>query len=179
MPRSPLALLGLSVALLGLAACSNDEAVKKVTVVAPSISESGRLKESAGAFVKRHLQYEVNGEWGRDWDELHPLQQRVITRSQYVYCKEGEFKYRGNETVRVDDTYDNPIDVPGIPAARIMGASVAILSPGETREIGDTNFTDHAVKVEDGWRWILTGRELDVYRRGACLDGTKLTNATS
>jgi hypothetical protein len=170
MPRSLLALVGLSVVLLGLAGCSDNESVK--TVVTPTTSEPVRpSKESAGAFVKRHLEYEVRGEWGRDWDVLHPLHQGVITRSQYVYCREGELRFRGNETVRVEETYDNPIDVPGIPPARIMGASVEILSPGQ--RAGST-FTDHAVKVKDGWRWILDGREVDQYARGKCWDGTKL-----
>jgi hypothetical protein len=174
MPRSLLALVGLLVAVLALAACSNDEAVK--TVVTPTTSESVRpSKETVGAFVKRHLEYEVKGEWGRDWDVLHPLHQGVITRSQYVYCREGELNYKGNETVRVEETYDNPIDVPGIPPARIMRASVEILSPGQ--RAGST-FTDHAVKVKGAWRWILDGTEVDYYARGKCRDGTKLPNAS-
>lgn len=172
MPRTLLALVGLSVAVLALAACSDDEAVK--TVVTPTTSESVRpSKESAGAFVKRHLEYEVKGQWGRDWDVLHPLHQGVITRAQYVYCREGEPGFKDTETVRVVETYDNPIDVPGIPPGRIMGASVEIGTPGKTDGI---SFTDHAVKVKEGWRWILMGREVDHYARGKCLDGTKLPN---
>jgi hypothetical protein len=173
MPRLPLALVGISVVLLALAACSDDGAVKTVTVVTPTSEPARPSKESAAAFVKRHLEYEVRGEWGRDWDVLHPLHQRVITRAQYVYCRDGELWYKGTETVRVVETYDNPIDVPGIPRARIMGASVEIGAPGNAG-----SFTDHAVKVRGGWRWILDGREADQYRHRKCLDGTKLPSAS-
>jgi hypothetical protein len=172
MPKSAIAFVGVSVALLGLGACSDDENVK--IVVTPTTSETVRpAKETADAFVKRHLEYEVKGEWGRDWDVLHPLHQGIITRPQYVYCKEGELNYKGTETVRVVETFDNPIDVPGIPSGRIMGASVEIYTAGKTDGI---SFTDHAVKLRGGWRWILDGREADQYARGECLDGTKLLN---
>jgi hypothetical protein len=168
MPKSAIALVCVSVVLL--AACSDDEKI----VVTPTPSETAHpAKETAGAFVKRHLEYEVRGEWGRDWDVLHPLHQGVITRSQYVYCREGEVNYRGTESVRVVETYDNPIDVPGIPPGRIMGASVEIHTPGKTDGI---SFTDHAAKVRGGWRWILDGKEVDQYARGKCWDGTKLPN---
>jgi hypothetical protein len=171
MPRWLIVIVGLSVALLALAACGNDEA----THIAVTPTPAGSPNESAAAFFKRHVQYGIKGEWRRDWDELHPLHQRLISRSQYDYCQSGEVGYVGDEIVRVTDTYESRNDVLGIPQQKTMAAEIELGRPGAT---GGATYTLQALRVGGRWRWLLFNEAVKAYRRGECLDGTKLPRAS-
>ena len=90
-----------------------------LAVVASGCGGSGVSlpKENVGVFASRILREEIHGQWARQWSELHPGHQRLITRAQYVACSRemGTDIATGNEVFRVLDVRNDPIHVEDIP----------------------------------------------------------------
>ena len=133
--------------------------------------------ENPGVFITRILSEEINGQWSRQWTELHPGHQKLITRSQYVACSRsiGTKIATGREIFKVLAVDNQAIHVRGVPqrTAKLVTINVRQkgASPGLTYRL-------HAVAVGDRWTWILGDRFLDQLARGRCLDGTRLSTTT-
>ena len=133
--------------------------------------------ESPGAFITRILSEEINGQWSRQWTELHPGHQKLITRSQYVTCSRsiGTKIATGKEIFKVLAIDDQAIHVRGVPERTSKLVTINVhqkgTSPGLTYRL-------HAVAVDGRWTWILGNRFLDQLAHGRCLDGTRLTSTT-
>jgi hypothetical protein len=148
-------------ALLGGAAC------------AAALAGCGGSGESAGAFMTRILQDEINGRWAAQWGELHPGHRKLITRAQYVICSEAMATNigTGKEKLTVSSVRDQPIHVRGVPeqTAKLVTIRLAGLA-------GQTPVVYHLHAVRDGgrWTWILGPAFLDALAHGQCLDGLPL-----
>jgi hypothetical protein len=168
---------------MGLTACggSNEVVTVTQTVTGATATEPSEAspEESAGVFTKRHLEYEIAGQFGRAWDELHPVHQKLLTRSQYDSCSRREPPFAGNETIEVKETYDDPIDVPGIPQHESKAITVEVREPFEGGSATKQKATVHAVNVAGGWRWILSEDAADSYRRGECPDGSTMPESST
>jgi hypothetical protein len=134
----------------------------------PTVSQEG-----PGAFVTRILREEISGQWSRQWRDLHPAHQRLITQSQYVVCSRrmGTDFATGDEVFKVIDVKDEPIKVKDVPQRTSKVVAITLREPGS-----DTipTYHLHAVSVSGRWTWILGGRFLSALARGQCLDGSPL-----
>jgi hypothetical protein len=131
-------------------------------------------RENVGIFMTRILREEINGKWAREWSELHPGHQRLITRSQYVACSR-ELRTdigTGAEVFRVLDVRTEAIDVRGIPQRTSKLVTITFHSGGSANPL---TYRLHAVAVNGRWAWILGSGFLSEVARGRCLDGSPLS----
>jgi hypothetical protein len=131
-------------------------------------------KEGVGSFMTRILREEIHGEWSRQWTELHPGHQRLITRAQYVACsREMQTDIAtGAEIFRVLAVQDDPIDIPGVPQRTSKLVTISFHQRGTSS--GGLTYRLHAVAAGGRWTWILGGRFLTAVAHGRCLDGSPL-----
>jgi hypothetical protein len=132
--------------------------------------------ENVGVFMTRILREEIKGQWARQWDELHPGQQRLITRLQYVACSRAlETNIAtGREVFRVLDVRDQPIDVRGVSQRTSKLVTISFHAGGSPSAL---TYQLHAVATQGRWTWILGPRFLKAIARGRCLDGSPLPAA--
>ncbi len=117
-------------------------------------------KETAADFVRRVTVEFSRGQSGRLWDELHPADQALVTRSRFVQCQQNDgFNLK---TFKVLETYNEPFDVAG---KTTPSTAVSIRA---TSEDGETTATMHAVSVNGTWRWILQPADAAAYGKGRC-----------
>jgi hypothetical protein len=129
--------------------------------------------ESAGTFAERILREEINGQWARQWLELHPAHQHLITRSQYVACSRSMATNfgTGSETFRVLAIRTAAVRSEDVPQHTSKLVTVSIHVHGLTNAF---TYHVHAVNVGGRWAWILGNRFLAQIKLGRCLDGTRL-----
>lgn len=135
-------------------------------------ASAGAPKEGVGTFMTRILREEINGQWSKQWSELHPGHQKLITRAQYVACSRtiGTNVATGNEVFHVLAVQDDPIDVQGVPQRTSKLVTISFKVPGVTA----LTYRLHAVDVSGRWAWILGDRFLAAVDKGRCLDGSPL-----
>ena len=133
-------------------------------------------RESAGVFIVRILREEIDGHWGRQWLELHPGHQRLITQGQYVACSRalGTNIATGKEIFRVLMVEDQAIHVRGVPQRTAKLVTINVRQPGQANGL---TYKLHAVAVGAHWTWILGDRFLDELAHGRCLNGSPLTTS--
>src|SRR5579883_1762579 len=81
------------------------------TKVAPQMSAP---KESAGAALKRQFAELAAGQYGREWDELHPAQQALVSRGLFTECS-ARAGLPQIESVTVKQEYSDPLDLTSVP----------------------------------------------------------------
>jgi hypothetical protein len=143
-----------------------------LAAVAAGCGGTAGPSESAGAFMTRILQEEIEGRWAAQWGELHPGHQKLITRAQYVLCSEamGTNVETGNETFTVRGVRDQAIHVRGVPERTAKLVTIQLRQPGN----GSATYHLHAVLDHGRWTWILGQSFLDELAQGRCLDGSLL-----
>jgi hypothetical protein len=129
-------------------------------------------REGVGTFMTRILREEINGQWSKQWAELHPGHQKLITRTQYVSCSKGIGTdiARGKEAFHVLQVEDEPIHVRGVPQTTSKLVTISFKEPG----VAELTYRLHAVDVSGRWAWILGERFLAAVDKGRCLDGSPL-----
>ena len=129
-------------------------------------------REGVGVFMTRILREELNGQWGKQWTELHPGHQKLITRSQYVACSRqmGTNVATGRETFHVLAVQNEAIHVQGVPQKSAKLVTLSFTEPG----ISPLTYRLHAVDVSGHWAWILGDRFIAAVDKGRCLDGSPL-----
>jgi hypothetical protein len=137
---------------------------------------TAKPREQPGDFVKRVLREEINGQWGRQWSELHPAHQQLISRAQYVECSRqmGTNIAKGKETFHVIDVRDEAIHVQGVPERSSKVVTITLRVSGKAPE----TYRVHAVDDSGRWAWILGNRFLAQLNRDRCLDGSPLPGRT-
>lgn len=130
--------------------------------------------ENVGTFVTRILREEIQGQWARQWSELHPGHQRLITRAQYVACsREMQTNIAtGAEVFHVLDVQNDPIHIQGVPQRTSKLVTITFRQRGKAN--GALTYRLHAVDVGGRWAWILGGPFLTALAHGRCLDGSPL-----
>jgi hypothetical protein len=111
-------------------------------------------REQPGAFVTRILREEVNGQWGKQWGELHSAHKQLITRTQYVACSRGMGTNirKGKEVFHVVDVHDEPIHVQDVPERNSKVVTMAM------RVSGTAPLTYRVHAVDDGGHWACIPR---------------------
>jgi hypothetical protein len=181
MIRLVLARFVLLAVVVGLAsACGgSDDSASPDTNATTSASETETTEtesvpeeptEDLGDFFTRRLDYEVKGQFGRSWDELHPGQQALVPRTKYEECRDEvseQFVGVELESLRVIETYDDPIDALGVPEKTSTAVTVEVeVTQGSDSE----TFTDtfHAIAVDGRWVWVLPPADVRAFRNGVC-----------
>ena len=128
------------------------------------------LLEDPGEFLRRHLEYELSGEFARSWDELHPAHQRVVTRERYAECRAELFERSGPSTelrsFEVLGVTDDVAPIAGIgePSSKAVTAEITIGVNGDSRTTLDTL---HAVSVDGRWTWVFPEGVYGAYASGS------------
>ncbi|HXR12321.1 MAG TPA: hypothetical protein VN770_08500 [Gaiellaceae bacterium] len=148
-----------------------------VLVAAACGSGSAAPRESVGLFMTRILREEINGQWSKQWNELTPGHQKLITRSQYVACSRamGTNIGNGKEVFRVLAVQNDPIHVTGVPQKTAKLVTISFRRPG----IAPLTYRLHAVAVGGRWTWILGNAFITQVEHGRCLDGSRLPTTSS
>ena len=129
-------------------------------VVALAAGCGGSSTQSASDFVRRITTEFSRGQSGRLWDELHPADQAVVTRTRFIACERNEGF--GLRKFKVLETYPETVEVAG------KKMSSTAVSVQVTSDDGITTATLHAVPVDGTWRWTLPAADYSAYNRGAC-----------
>jgi hypothetical protein len=139
----------------------------------PAVSGKPAVVGGPGPFMTHILREEISGQWGKQWSELHPAHQALISRSQYVACSRrlGTDFATGHEVFRVLDIRDEAIKVRGVPQRTSKLVTINFREPGKPNAL---TYHMHAVSVGGRWTWILGGRFLNAVSQGHCLDGSPL-----
>lgn len=126
-----------------------------------------------GTFMTRILREEIRGQWSRQWQELHPAHQALISQSQYVACSRrmGTDFATGHEVFHVLDVRDEAIKVRGVPQRTSKLVTINFREPGKPNGL---TYHMHAVNAGGHWVWILGDRFLSAVSHGQCLDGSPL-----
>ena len=132
-------------------------------------------REPPGHFVTRILREEISGHWAAQWSDLHPGQQKLISRDQYVLCSERIGTNVGirRERFAVHRVRDVPIHETGVPEQTSKLVTISVAGPALT-----TTFHVHAVLDRGRWRWVLGPDLLRSVTHGRCLDGSVLSGST-
>ena len=148
-----------------------------VLVAAACGSGSAAPRESVGVFMTRILREEINGQWSKQWTELNPGHQKLITQSQYVACSRaiGTNIGNGKEVFHVLAVQDEPIHVTGVSEKTAKLVTISFGRPGIT----PLTYRLHAVAVDGHWTWILGSAFIAQVEHGRCLDGSPLAKSSS
>ena len=128
------------------------------------------LREEPGEFLRRHLEYELSGEFARSWDELHPSHQEVVTRERYAECRAELFERSGPSTelrsFEVLDVADDSEPIAGIAetSSKAVTAEITIGVNGDSSTALDTL---HAVHVDGRWTWVFPAGVYQAYASGS------------
>ena len=114
---------------------------------------NGETSGAADAF-EDFIDHMSRGQYGRAWDNLHPAQQTLVTREDYIQCR-GDDSFEV-EIVRIIEEYDEDVPIPG---TDLVVASTAITAEVRVSSglLEDTSTdTIHEILVDGEWRWIVS-----------------------
>jgi hypothetical protein len=150
-----------------------ETAVEEPSVEEPSVEESTVEEptvEEPWEFLRRHLEYELSGQFARSWDDLHPAHQQVVTRERYAECRAELFERSGPSTelrsFDVLEVTDDAAAIAGIPeeSSKAVTVEITIGVNGDSRSALDTL---HAVLVDGRWAWVFPPGVYQAYASGS------------
>lgn len=110
-------IIGAVALALPARACGGGEAIKTASTTAVTSgasvnSAAADPKEPAGDAVKRQLGQVDKGQFGPEWDELHPVQQALVPHDLYIQCSQ-KAGIPQVDNIKVPDTYQEDLTIPG------------------------------------------------------------------
>ena len=153
-----------------------------VAVVAPpSKSTTAPSLRSAGRFFITVLEQKVSGEWGRAWQSLYPLHQRIAARDTFIRCETARPFPAPLESIHVVRvravSFRAPGALPPVPSAAVTVA-VELSWYGPRDPITFTH-TFHLVAVHGRWTWLLSPDRYRLYRQDACFGASSVAHSWS
>ena len=128
---------------------------------------SGNGPGDPGAFMTELVEEIAGNDYATAWQTLHPAQQRIATRAQYVAC-ESQSPIPGKlSSVKVVDVADENVQVAGEGKAAGKAVRVKLSIAGLGEPVVLTH-TGHTVAVGDHWTWILPPERFAEYKAGRC-----------
>lgn len=139
-------------------------------IAALAVCGSAAAKPSPASFIQQTVREAFSGQFDREWQTLHPAQQKIVTLDRYVTCSENAELGELNKVDVVDDYAAPRQSVPGTSlratsraiTVKLTFTASAVLKP----QTG--TFTFHAYWVDGGWRWALQQSAIAVYKHGRC-----------
>jgi hypothetical protein len=164
-------MLGLLATMTG---CSSSKETVTATVAKASTAATSTTattaapSETLDAFYKRVLGYAAKGQWGREWEAMHPGQQRYVTRDKYTACaNESVAELPEVLSIELVKVHDDPIDAKGVPQKSSKAVTYKV-----TMKVGGQKETSteksRVVLVEDHWKWVMSDSELAGYGKDRC-----------
>jgi len=161
-----LMVLGATVAALALGLPANGATERPVDRTA----QTALSHASAARFFLESLRQKLRGDWGRAWQSLYPLHQRIAPREVFIRCEARTPFPAPLESLHVVDVRAAPVHVPGlrrtVPGIAI-GVEVALRWYGPRDPIVFRH-TFHLVPVHGRWAWLLSPSRYRLYASGEC-----------
>lgn len=104
-------------------------------------------------------------QWGREWENLHPEQQKFISRAKFIECAEAS-DLPSLDSVKVLEVYDEPTDIPGTGLSADSKAVTVELKLSRGLLKNETRDTFHLIDVDGRWRWVVSDPQ--PYKDGKC-----------
>jgi hypothetical protein len=127
-------------------------------------------EQDAGEFMKELYEQRLRGQYGREWETLHPAQQKIVTRNRYDACGRQSDNGAGTRIeTEVVDTYEEPVLVKGSGTVNSTAVTLRFTYNNPlTGKQAEEHQTLHAVQVGGEWKWILSPAGYDSYAKGNC-----------
>ncbi len=123
---------------------------------------------TAGEALELVIDYVSKGQFGRQWEGLHPAQQEFIPKELYVLCRDEAAAGVDVKSVKVLETFEEDSPIPG---TELVLPSAAITAEVAYKQglFSDTDTdTFHLFLVDGVWRWV--DPDPDPYKSGECPD---------
>jgi hypothetical protein len=133
-------------------------------------SDSQQSDLSAGEFLQEITVDNLKGDFSQSWEHLHPAHQKLLSQIRFVYCGDREPELEHDSTVRVLSVRPVRKLIPRIPQRRMQAVRIQI----RDKEGVVDEYTAHAVRVGDEWRWVLSPAFVSAVESGRCPDGSPL-----
>lgn len=108
------------------------------------------------------------GQWGRQWDTLHPAQQALIRREAFVTCRTADLSGFSLEDLDIVETFGEPTVVPGTDLEVERVAVTFALEGAFGLLTFDDRDTAQLVLFGEKWTWLMRQETVDAYQRGEC-----------
>ena len=129
-------------------------------------------------FEKQLIQQLARGQWKRLYRELHPAQQRIISRSNFSRCMDSVVQHAANHGVNFSsqrfvrakvEPKKRTVSIPGT-SLRVEATAVrtwwSIVAGGARRILGGN--PQNVVSVNGGWRWLEVGPTPSDFKKKGC-----------
>ncbi len=125
--------------------------------------------EDAGEFLKEFAEQAFLGQYGREWETLHPDHKAIVSRDKFITCNQDDDSVTSEIDIEVVDTYEEPIRVPGSETVDSTAVTLRLSYDNPlTGKPAQENLTAHAVPVDGEWTWILNDADYAAYKKGNC-----------
>lgn len=166
--RSLFGALILVIVAGGCGDSARDEQAGGTGTGSPAAPTASRPVEDVKDAVKRHFDQIDKGQYAREWDELHPLQQAFIPRDRWTACRPKDFIGLTTKLDKLIEEYQEPHDIPG---TGVSAPSTAV-TVQVTLEFGGEKLTQkhtvHHFLVDGRWRHTVTEEVAQAYKTGTC-----------
>ena len=133
-------------------------------------SAAARPSGDPVVFLKGVITQLVRNDYEHAYLTLHPAQQHVVSRQDYVRC-ENQTPIIGHlDSATVVRAFDDLVLVPGGDPHPVVSKVVTFRLRLTQQGLGTITLahTVHAVAIGGRWTWILTPHRYGLYRAGGC-----------
>jgi hypothetical protein len=146
-----LATIGVSATLLALA-CAGCGGEEDLATTGPGEAQVALLENVYG------------GKYNEAWADLHPSHQQIAPLQRFIRCSRQAATTGDLESIEVLDVFEDDAAIPAVKDGETRAVRLRI-----TSFEGDSDtFVNHAVKVGDRWRWVLSRNAVNAYRENRC-----------
>jgi uncharacterized protein YchJ len=135
-------------------------------------SNNARPAADPVAFLRSVVAKIAANDYDHVWQTLHPSQQRVATKQQYVQCEQLSPIPGRLDSIELVRSQPERIAVAGGEAQGEVDSEAATFRVTITEPTLNDRvvvpMTVHAVAVDGRWRWILSPKRFDLYRTKSC-----------
>jgi hypothetical protein len=142
-------------------------AVVLVTALVSTGSASAARPKPEGVLIQA-LKYLSLGQYGREYDLLHPGQKKLIPRQRFVGCWMKSVPHFDLISIKKIDEYRDPIRLLGVSQRVSQAVTFRITLRSSTGTTETFNQTWNAVWVGSRWTWVLQNASVRAFVRGAC-----------
>lgn len=111
-------------------------------------------EESLESFIDRHIEALSDEQWGRYFDSVHPAQQALFDREEFIACAatSGADEVPRFDDIRIVEQAEEPFVPPGTDTSLTSTAATLEIDLGEETD----SATFHFARVDDDWYGFLT-----------------------
>ncbi len=153
-------LLVLTLALVAAGCGSKSTTGSTTTRTSPNESNAN---ESAARFTVLVQAQLKRGQFAAAWKTLHPAEKRLVSAQRLASCyPRGQFPR--SVTFRARNARDVRWTVPGGATSDAKEITIVATSPNQPKQ----TFTQHVVRANGGWTWMLSSAYFKRAKNGNC-----------